>query len=315
MLTCFSLCSCSDRILGGGNGPDLTSEIAVVMTTKQESSPGSAAYVFVFEDDREAKLDTWQKTASQGKVTLAATGGDKKVAAVSGEALNGDEWYWVESWDSMMARKITLKDEHSDDMVRSGMCWMEGDTDKNGTIYLKPCSAKIRLSSICVDFLGRPYENSTLENARAYLINVNGESRIFEEGEIIPGYYLNCSRLDRNDMESMADPSILYRELPSRLGILPVKVDADFYCYPNSLEDESLGRSFTRLVVEGNIDGRTYYWPINIKGIERDRCYSFDVVITRTGSDDPDIPVTMGEVRIDSSVEEWEKEEEKTERF
>ncbi|MCQ2142859.1 MAG: hypothetical protein MJY56_02190 [Bacteroidales bacterium] len=315
MLTCFSVCACSDGILGGDTGSPLSVTLDVGMTTKQEGNGDRAAYVFVFEDDRYGRLDTWQRVSAGGLVTLAATGGPKKVAAVSGAALDEDNWYWIESWDNMMARKISLAEESSDNMVRSGKCSMSGDVDKKGSIYMKPCCAKVRLRTLCVDFLGRPYENSTLENPRVYLINVNGEAAIFDEGPVVPGCYLNFSRLERNDLESMKDPSLIYKELPSDLGVLPQEVRADFYCYPNSIAEESLGRSFTRLVIEGMVDGRTYYWPINITGIERDRCYSFDVAITRTGSDDPDVPVTFGEVRVNSTVEDWEKTDDKIERF
>lgn len=283
--------------------------------TKLEGNGGSAAYVFVFEDDREGRIDTWQRVDLGGTVNLAATSGDKKVAAVSGAALDEENWYWIESYENLMSRKIRLSEESSADMVRSGIGEVAGDIDKSCSLYLSPCSAKISLKTICCDFLGRPYENSELTDPKVYLINVNGETGIFDEGPVIPGCYMNFSRLDKNDLESMRDPSLVYRELPRGIGILPTSVEMDFYCYPNSIVEESLGRSFTRLVIEGAIDGRTYYWPINIKGIERDRRYSFDVAITRTGSDDPDKPVELGEIRVNSTIEEWEKTDGKTERF
>lgn len=289
--------------------------ITVGTTTKQEGSTDPATFVFVFEDDPEGRLDTWQRVNPSGEMTLAATSGEKKVAAISGASLSEENWYWIESYDNLLGRKVRLCEEYSYDMTRSGLAEVSGEMDKSCFIYMRPCSAKISLRSICVDFLGRPYEDSTIEDMKAYLTNVNGETHIFESGTDLPALYLNFSGLDTNDMERMKDPSIIFRNLPENIGVLPHNVDLDFYCYPNSIEEESFGRSFTRLVIEGKIGGRTFYWPINIIGIERDRCYCYDLAITRIGSDDPDIPVTQEEVRVNLAVEDWEMTDDKVERF
>ena len=81
------------------------------------------------------------------------------------------------------------------------------------------------------------------------------------------------------------------------------------------------GTPFTRLVIEGTVDGNVYYWPINInradgqKGIARNCRYVFDVKLRRLGHTDPDIPVEIEDAQITMEVEPWEDMEEYGVRF
>ena len=90
---------------------------------------------------------------------------------------------------------------------------------------------------------------------------------------------------------------------------------------PNETEAEGPGSPFTRLVIEGKVDGTTYYWPININrkdggtGISRNCRYVFDVRLTRLGHTDPDIPVETEDAEIIMEVQPWEELEEYGVRF
>ena len=86
-----------------------------------------------------------------------------------------------------------------------------------------------------------------------------------------------------------------------------------FYVYPNRTETDSqsntFGPRYTRLVIETTLGGKTYYYPVSIKGIERNKTYNItDLTITRPGSLSPDVPVTAYECTFGITVvEEWQE--------
>ena len=78
-----------------------------------------------------------------------------------------------------------------------------------------------------------------------------------------------------------------------------------FYCYENNRTEENDQNRFTRLVIEADLNGTTYYYPIAIKELERNCCYSIDVKIQRPGSLDPDKDVEIGTLSLDLEVLGW----------
>ena len=75
------------------------------------------------------------------------------------------------------------------------------------------------------------------------------------------------------------------------------------------------GTPFTRLVIEGKIQGETFYWPLDINkedggyGIGRNERYIYDITITRKGTKDPDSPVRKEDIDINFNVEKWNEKE------
>ena len=88
-------------------------------------------------------------------------------------------------------------------------------------------------------------------------------------------------------------------------------------CYPNISTQESIGTPFTRLVIEGKIQGETWYWPINInrdsgsghEGISRNRRYVYDITIRSRGTKDPDTPIVPEMAVTTFTTEKWEEKE------
>ena len=93
--------------------------------------------------------------------------------------------------------------------------------------------------------------------------------------------------------------------------------NARFLAYPNTCGEETPGTPFTRLVIEATVDSDRYYWPININrstsgegnGVERNCMYTYDIVITRKGTDNPDIPVDISGTEINMEVSKWTEKE------
>ncbi len=79
-----------------------------------------------------------------------------------------------------------------------------------------------------------------------------------------------------------------------------------FYCYPNPVD----GGKQTRLVVQAEFGGNTYYYPVNITPddvpVANNLLYRINAInITGPGSTSPDVPVEKGNITFTLSVSSW----------
>ena len=147
-------------------------------------------------------------------------------------------------------------------------------------------------------------------------------STLINDGIWNPERILNHGHLDEDDLTSLAQPSLLLQELDEDISENVMRPDVRLLCYPNNSSYESPGSPFTRLVIEGKIEGTTYYWPININrppygdgGIERNCRYEYDIVIRNKGNADPDTPVETDDISMNMKVTKWKEIEEYPVRF
>ena len=62
----------------------------------------------------------------------------------------------------------------------------------------------------------------------------------------------------------------------------------------------------TRLVVEAELDGKLYYYPVTFKdGIASNMTYDVKIKITRLGSSSPDLPVDSVSAGFTVEVQPW----------
>ena len=173
-----------------------------------------------------------------------------------------------------------------------------------GRVTLRPMLAKITLRSIACEFSERPYAGERLQDVRAYLTYASQECRPFAP-EDPPSSWLNAGRLDEAGTAALAHPETVLQTLTASLGgrIYP---SAGFYCYPNPSDGSEFGSPVTRLVIEGKLRGTTYYYPIDLPGLQADVQYRMDVTLTRAGTTDPDTPAASGSIRLESQVLDWD---------
>lgn len=256
--------------------------------------------IFFFYNDPLGRLDSYQRFDFFEPETVAGacTRGERKVAVLANSPDDRYTWSDVNSYQGLNMLTADLHREDPAYPILRGEGVVQAGDDAMAHIGLEPLLCEVVLSSLKVDFSERSYRDAELSDFRVYLTNVNCRRQIFgPEGR--PVDIVNRGGLRENDMESMAHPEMLV----SSLEELP----QSFYCYPNLSAQESLGAPFTRLVIEGKVDGETWYWPLDIgreeepPGLQGGMSYSFDVTLTRLGVKDPDTPV--GGVSADLSLE------------
>lgn len=273
------------------------------------------ADIFVFNDDRLTRLDSYQRMGmDRDCLDAVTTGGPKIICVVANSGRDRYDWTGIDSYNALCKVRSDLRNEDPDAPVLSGVGYERGSG--KCSIVLEPLLAKVVLRSLRCDFSGKAYEGASLDNARVYLTNVNSAFRIMERSGASVTEMINTAGLNAADMASLRIPGLLSADLPRKIGGIRQECNVALWCYPNNCEEESLGSRFTRLVIEGEIEGRRYWWPVNINrgdhgtirgeaGVSRNCEYNLDICLTSLGSDGPDKPVSKSQVSVECNISDW----------
>lgn len=282
--------------------------------------------ILVFRNDRTNFLECYQRVAfrEDGPVSIASMEGEKTLMACTAAGNAFGDWMWVSSISSLSDAWSDLEDETAEAAAMSGRCTFKagGNADDTVGLTLRRLSCEILLRSLRCDFSGRPYAGEKLTDIRVYLTNVNASCWIWDDS----GHahrIINQGRAVEADMDRFKDRDLIYRKIDKDVGKKEVRTDIRLRCYPNISSEEGIGTPFTRLVIQGNLDGSTWYWPIDInrgngqtpEGVEANCSYRYDIVLTRKGSADPDTAVRTDAATIRLEVDKWEEKEEYTVLF
>lgn len=273
--------------------------------------------ILIFNDDGHQRLDTYQqlKPASCATVKAASTSGDKIFSIIANSRRERKDWAFINSREALMQEYAMLEDERRESLTMSGE-W-RGRAGSSSNVTISRICSEIVLHSICCELK----DGSTMKNVRAYLTNVCAEAPLISDGKALPRRIINAGRLNEDETGSLAEPDILLQEISPEIGRTRIYPDIRMLCYPNEAETEGTGTPFTRLVIEGDINGTRYYWPLEINrkdggtGIGRNRQYIYDITIRKPGHKDPDTPIEPMDTEIKMEVKEWEEREEYGVRF
>ena len=130
----------------------------------------------------------------------------------------------------------------------------------------------------------------------SYDPEVNSKQVLFNKGKLV-----------NDDVNSFVMRDMIYDSIGENINDLGYNKPHYFYCYENLNAHEDLSTRFTRLVIQADLLGNTYYYSININqekyghsiinghyGIKRNTLYKLNVTIKRPGSTNPDEPMEMG---------------------
>lgn len=280
-------------------------------------SPINTIDALVFNNDIIQKIDCYQRFEhiTEDVINIGSCGGPKIIFLCANSIWNKDEWRIAESFHKTNQMRVNLEEE---DRSHPIMC-AEIHTDagaSNMEANFERLSCMVGIRSISCDFEGKPYDGEKVTDARAYLINVNGSSSIRPQSSDHIERIINHRGLINDDIKAFKDSTLII----SHIGTISPTAsypDIELTCYPNTCTQENAITQFTRLVIEGKILGERWFWPIDINrdqygkgGLERNMKYSYDVVITRKGTKDPNKPITSEMAVIAFEAEKWTEKEE-----
>ena len=303
------------------DGPDGDDSPCLTRVTLSGAASIRCLDLFFFNDDVLGRLDAYQRLEGfSASLTGASRSGKKRLVVLANAAGGTEDWLDITAYGGLLDRSFDLEQDSPSQPVMAAEGLLAAGSDKQCRLVLTPLMAQVRLRSLSCDFYGHPYEGCALEDAKVYLTNVCSRCEILPRDGTRPGGFLNVGRLSEEDLQKMLHPEMVYRDLGRAVGKGVVYPGVSLYCYPNQAPEEGPGSPFTRLVIEGTIEGETYYYPIDIgrndaaggpEGIARGMGYAFDITLTRKGSRDPDIPVETGSFRLNITSEPWTEKQER----
>ncbi len=276
--------------------------------------------VFIF-DVTTGELESYKgfeasELTSLKGLSMRTKTGNKRVYVIANA--NKDAWLGIITEKRFLAVQQILSQENYQHFIMSGYTNCNITASCTVEVTIQKLVGRVVLNSIRTAFTGTPYAGKELQNVKAYLTNVNSNILAANGNLPTPVTVLNIGKYVPMDNMDFLTPGAMYDEIGS------VKDEGHntphyFYCYPNTIDEESDTKKFTRLVIEGTLNGKTYYYPINInrenygwtssidhKGIMRNKSYTYNVTILRPGSTDPDELVDLTAFAIDVTIEEWD---------
>lgn len=307
-------CGCSKEL------PERKEKIAfnIVCDGTEHNVQMENVSVFSFDADSLGRLDAYQYFPHiSDRIRIATTSGRKHIYLCANMNLTEEEILSVNTMDDLKERFCMLEDVRRKYPVMLGEIETDTGIDMNPVINMKPMTSEIVLRSVCCCFQGTPYEGECITDARIYLINVNAQCSLIESSKEMRRL-VNIGMLSQEDIGNFREQDIIMQEIDQDIGEEPICQDISLLCFHNFCADESPGSPFTRLVLEGKIQGETWYWPLTINrteggnGVRNNSRHVFDIKIRRKGSQDPDTELTIEECEIMMEVKEWKIKEEST---
>ena len=253
--------------------------------------------LLLFMDDRLVETGT-SNSGSDIRITLVA-GNYSAFAVVNPPAHFDPEDY--SDLRSLMREESDLQDNTPDRLVMTGSRTVtvsipEGRTQWIGVDRLV-CKAGIE--KISVEFTDPLLATRPFVLKGIYLTNCYGKSCYSEDldsSDILSSASYWHNRMgfhpDSNVDALLADPDLDVAITVDR----PYVQEHAFYFYPNPLPETLDSRSetwtprMTRLVIEAEIGGRTYYYAVTLPASQRNKTYVIEeAVIRKLGSKDPEL--------------------------
>lgn len=280
---------------------------------------GCTADVFMFNDDVLQRIDAYQRVeiGRDNSLDAASREGRKIAVIICNPQQENYDWNSISSFESISEIYSDLRMEDPERPLMSGVMQVNTDNGPEFSMDVSPLLSEIHVRSIRCDFSGRPYAGSLLENPHIYLANVNSMAAILDSDISGPASPVNTDGYPHESDRCMKHPEMVHVALDTGIGSETVYPAASLYCYPNSSNEDSAGTPFTRLVISGEINGKKYYYPMNINrgefgyiegcpGIGRNCRYVFDIVLKKTGVTDPTVPVSGETVSMSGLIRPWD---------
>ena len=317
------ICGCNPLEINGSNlkspeGTTNTDYRDCVRTSIITDASLKSLDIFTFEDDRLQRLDSYQRFDN-----LSCTGQTYDIASCTGKKIlimlannKKDKYEWADINCRKSLEKSIFNLENEDYDFPTMTAEHHITAGKSLCSKLIPLTGEVILRSIRCDFSGKSYSGEQMDEIKVYLTNVNACCGIWNDEDVYPTRIINAGRLNESDMKHMIHPELICQRFEGKVGNDIAYPDIRLRAFPNSSPEESIGTPFTRLVIEGKICGKTWYYPIEINredkeesGLRRNRCYIYDITITSTGLTDPDGAIKRLTADIVMEVEEWKEKD------
>lgn len=257
--------------------------------------------IFIYNDDNLGLLDSSQESLLGDKpIEIESRAGRKRIVAIANMDRNRLSYNNYSCYFNLRNHICNLENENPAHPLMTGESIFEAGTDDFVSIALSPALVKISVEMLEYDFSANDYKDLEMTDMKVYLTNVNSCTSLLEGG-ISGSSIINFWQYDPYATAQLRHPEMLYSRYS---GGTP-----RFYCYENAAATPD--KNICRLVVEGNIGGHTYYYPIPIAdGKPKRGCeYTYMILITRCGTLDPNINADDSMIKVNLKIDGWNEYE------
>ena len=267
------------------------------LATKATTITGEATVndlqVFVFRKGKD-ELDAYGNVKSATQLSISCTTGEKDVIAI----VNAPDMKDVATKSALLAKVSQLSNNSLTNFEMIGSTTATVPAESGITIAVDRLAARVVIKKITRDFTSPALQAVDFTIDAIYLVNAAGDLNFGKDGA--PSKWYNTAK-------NKSELATLLVDTPAA-AVANKESHATahyFYAYPNlnSTEDEIVD---TRLVVETTLDGRKYFYPINMPKMDSNKSYEInELKITRPGSDDPDKPIVIVDQDFKITVNDW----------
>lgn len=261
------------------------------LATKVTGTPADAQVndiqIFVF--DRNGIYEA-SSHAEASTLSLTCTTGEKLIVALVNAPLETG----VNNIAELRSRTTDLKDCAADNIVMTGETVKTLSASTTITMQVERLAAKVSVAQVNTNFELDAHKNLPFEVKGIYLINAAGEKAYLEDNT--PSTWYNDSMYTPTNSLAFLHDAVTDGQIANGGSY---DTEHFFYCYPNQTATK------TRLVVEAEIGGYTYYYPLTLDTVTANTAYTYVLTITRLGSDSPNVPVADGAVNFTVTVKDW----------
>ncbi len=266
------------------------SDLAMNTKITGKINDGSINTLQVFVFNKHGLFETSAST-SGSQVTFSCTAGSKTIVTL----VNAKTETGVTTLEEFSARKATLETTNQNNCVMVGS--VKHDVVESGSVLIPVTrlAAMVGLRSVALSFTAPYLRTLPFAIKSVYLINAAGDRAYIDT--VAPDHIYNVGALDEDNTLDILYDAVAEGSITS--GGQKYETDHYFYCYPNS------SSALTRLVIEAELDGDTYYYPIELSNITSNNKYLYDVTIKGLGKDSPDILLSPVDLLAAVTVNDW----------
>lgn len=229
--------------------------------------------------------------ATRSSVDLTCTAGEKRMIAL----VNANREENIRNVDDLAGRPLYLKDTGEGDLVMLGDTTLTVSAGTPITVDVSYLSSKISLETVRLQLADEQHKDLPFAVKAVFLTNVVGDRKYMTDST--PSVWYHEGVYDSDNTLPFLHDRVNSGQLIS--GEKQYGTKHYFYCYPNQTDTK------TRLVIQTEIAGQTYYYPIELNEVIENNEYSYSVVLTRFGAESPDGTLDKGSYSVKVSMKNW----------
>jgi hypothetical protein len=227
------------------------------------------------------------------------------------------DWSNITNEDIFLNEIASLENESIGNWLMRGAILQEVieiESDNTIAISLERIVARVSLESIKTNFSGTPYAGESLENVKVYLLNAVGDYMLWRESSVEDGTIFNKQKLDDS---GFGQSDMLFDSIDTKIGDAGYQVSHIFHTFENDIQGDN-SDCITKLIIQGDLNGTTYYYPININqegygysaenghyGVKANYRYNYNVTINRPGTTDPNKDINKEVITLYCTIANW----------